>query len=71
VRARSEVQAARVALTAEGPVLVSGPVELELPDGTLVSSQRPVTAICTCHRSRRYPFCDASHRRPAVSEDVS
>lgn len=55
----------RVVLTEEGPVLVSGPVDLELPDGARVSSRRPVTAVCTCRRSRRYPFCDASHRTPA------
>lgn len=52
----------RLVLTADGPVLVSGPVELELPDGSRVTSGRPMTAVCTCRRSRRYPFCDASHR---------
>ena len=26
-------------------------------------SERPVTALCTCRRSRRFPFCDTSHRR--------
>ncbi|MGE7438831.1 CDGSH iron-sulfur domain-containing protein [Kitasatospora sp. NPDC001175] len=24
---------------------------------------RPVVALCACRRSRRYPFCDTSHRR--------
>jgi CDGSH-type Zn-finger protein len=56
------VKVARVVLTGEGPLLVSGPVDLELPDGTRVRSRRPVTAVCTCRRSGRYPFCDASHR---------
>ena len=60
--AEQAARAARVVVTAEGPVLISGPVDLELPDGTRVSSRRPVTAVCTCRRSRRYPFCDASHR---------
>lgn len=46
-----------------GPVLVDGPVELVLPDGGTVRSERPVVALCTCRRSRRYPFCDTSHRR--------
>lgn len=50
-------------LTDEGPVLVSGPVELVLPDGSRVTSDRPVTALCVCRRSHRYPFCDTSHRR--------
>lgn len=61
---------ARLVLTTDGPVLVSGPVDLELPDGTPVSSRRPVTAVCTCRRSRRYPFCDASHRLPADEAPV-
>jgi CDGSH-type Zn-finger protein len=53
----------RILLTDEGPMLVSGPVEIELPDGRRVRSDRPVTALCTCRRSRRQPFCDTSHRR--------
>jgi len=55
----------RVVLTGEGPLLVEGPVEIELPDGTLVRSERPVSALCACRRSKRYPFCDTSHRRKA------
>jgi CDGSH-type Zn-finger protein len=54
--------ARRVLVTDEGPVLVSGPVEIELPDGTVVRSDRAVTALCTCRRSRRQPVCDTSHR---------
>jgi CDGSH-type Zn-finger protein len=46
-----------------GPVLVEGPVEVVLPDGSVESSERPVVALCTCRRSRRYPYCDTSHRR--------
>jgi CDGSH-type Zn-finger protein len=49
-----------------GPLLVDGPLEVVLPDGTTVRSDRPVVALCVCRRSRRYPFCDASHRRRAV-----
>lgn len=44
-------------------MLVDGPVELELADGTRVCSDRFVVAICVCRRSKRYPFCDTSHRR--------
>lgn len=46
-----------------GPVLVEGPVEVVLPDGSTVVSERPVVAVCACERSKRYPFCDASHRK--------
>lgn len=53
----------RVMLTGNGPVLVDGPVEVELADGSLVRSERPVNALCVCRRSRIYPFCDTSHRK--------
>ena len=53
----------RVTLTEGGPILVEGPVELETPTGDVVRSERPVVAVCACRRSKRYPFCDTSHRR--------
>jgi CDGSH-type Zn-finger protein len=46
-----------------GPVLIDGPVNVELPDGSVVSSDRFVVALCVCRRSRTYPLCDTSHRR--------
>ena len=52
-----------------GPVLIEGPVDGEMPDGTVVHSDRPVVALCTCRRSRRQPFCDTSHR-DRVREDT-
>lgn len=53
----------RVRLAEHGPLLIDGPVELVLPDGTVLRCDRPVVAVCTCRRSRRYPLCDTSHRR--------
>jgi CDGSH-type Zn-finger protein len=53
----------RLTPTANGPVLVEGPVEIMLPGGRTVISDRPITALCVCRRSRRYPFCDTSHRQ--------
>jgi CDGSH-type Zn-finger protein len=61
--------AREVVVTADGPVLVSGPVEIVLPDGRRVRSDRPVTALCVCRRSRRAPFCDTSHRRKVRTSD--
>nr|WP_202545284.1 CDGSH iron-sulfur domain-containing protein [Streptomyces sp. SID5606] len=43
-------------------MLVEGPVEVELEDGTTVFSDRFQVALCTCRRSRRFPWCDTSHR---------
>ncbi|GGP72816.1 CDGSH iron-sulfur domain-containing protein [Streptomyces sindenensis] len=47
----------------EGPILVEGPVEVVGDDGTTTRSDRFAVAICTCRRSRAYPWCDTSHRR--------
>ncbi|MFC9819623.1 CDGSH iron-sulfur domain-containing protein [Streptomyces erythrochromogenes] len=53
----------RVFVEPQGPVLVEGPVEVVLDDGTVAGSDRFMVALCTCRRSRTYPWCDTSHRR--------
>lgn len=53
----------RVTIEPTGPVLVPGPVEIVLPDGRTVCSDRFMVAVCTCRRSKRYPLCDTSHRQ--------
>lgn len=53
----------RVTLGPDGPLLVEGPVEVVGDDGTLYTSRRFTAAICTCRRTRTYPWCDTSHRR--------
>lgn len=53
----------RVVVEPGGPVLVDGPVEVVLPDGGVARSDRFVVALCACRRSKRYPFCDTSHRK--------
>lgn len=52
-----------------GPVLVEGPVELVTEDGVTHTSGRFVVAVCACRRSKRYPFCDTSHRKRVRSDD--
>jgi CDGSH-type Zn-finger protein len=52
----------RVEITGEGPVLVYGATDIVTPGGDTVRSDRAVTALCTCRRSRRFPLCDTSHR---------
>ncbi|PRY12539.1 CDGSH iron-sulfur domain-containing protein [Kineococcus rhizosphaerae] len=64
----SGAQVPRITVT-DGPVLVEGPVDIDLPDGRRVRSERPVTALCVCRRSARYPLCDTSHRSRATKED--
>jgi CDGSH-type Zn-finger protein len=53
----------RVTVVPGGPVLVEGPVELRTPEGEVLTSDRFVVAVCACRRSKRFPFCDTSHRR--------
>jgi len=52
----------RVTVDPDGPVLIEGPVEVVADDGTVSVSDRFVVALCTCRRSRTYPWCDTSHR---------
>ncbi|MEW2371808.1 CDGSH iron-sulfur domain-containing protein [Streptomyces sp. NPDC006656] len=60
----------KVAVEHGGPVLVEGPVEITLDDGTTARSDRFMVALCTCRRSRTYPWCDTSHRaRQRTAED--
>jgi len=63
--------ARRVVMPEEiGPILVQGPVEVVLEDGSVRASVRPMVALCTCRRSRSYPFCDTSHRRRSRRPDT-
>jgi CDGSH-type Zn-finger protein len=42
-----------------GPLVVRGPVEVTLADGTVV--RRTHAALCRCGFSSNKPFCDGSH----------
>ncbi|MER5753862.1 CDGSH iron-sulfur domain-containing protein [Streptomyces sp. NPDC002088] len=59
----SDERCRRVVAQRAGPLLVEGPVEITLEDGTLVRSNRFCVALCTCRRSQIYPWCDTSHRK--------
>ena len=67
--ARAGPLARRVLVDPEGPLLVQGPVEIVLADGSTVRSDRVMVAVCACGRSGRYPWCDTSHRRPVRVRD--
>ena len=58
----------------DGPLLVRGPVVLRDQDGSTITSDRRVIALCRCGRSRLRPFCDGTHhlirfRAPSAAED--
>ena len=61
----TDVAPRRVRIVQGGPIMVEGPVCVELPDGSTAESDRFMVAICACHRSKTYPWCDTSHRRRA------
>lgn len=63
MRTGQNTETRKVTIVDGGPVLVEGPVELEMPDGTVARSDRFLVALCTCRRSKHYPFCDTSHRK--------
>jgi CDGSH-type Zn-finger protein len=58
----SDAEPRLVRLVPGGPMMVQGPVRIELPDGAVVESDRFMVAICMCRRSKDYPLCDTSHR---------
>ncbi|RFU84609.1 CDGSH iron-sulfur domain-containing protein [Streptomyces triticagri] len=60
----------RVWAEEDGPLLVEGPVEFRLADGTSVVSDRFVVAVCTCRRSAAYPWCDTTHRHLQRRQDA-
>ncbi|WP_245234184.1 CDGSH iron-sulfur domain-containing protein [Mycobacterium sp. PS03-16] len=56
-------EARTVRVVQGGPIMVEGPVRIEMPDGSVVESDRFMVALCACKRSKNYPLCDTSHRR--------
>jgi CDGSH-type Zn-finger protein len=67
----SDAEPRVVRFVSSGPVMVQGPVRIEMPDGSVVESDRFMVAICTCRRSKNYPLCDTSHRRRCRSGEPS
>ncbi len=67
----SDHEARVVRVVPSGPVMVQGPVRIEMPDGSVVESDRFMVAICACRRSKNYPLCDTSHRKRSRSEAPS
>ena len=64
------MSAVRVTLHPNGPLEVTGPVELARHDGELIESPAPTAYLCRCGRSGNKPFCDGSHARTGWNEDL-
>lgn len=61
---------ARIELVQDGPVYVTGSVELALPDETLHWSGTRA-ALCRCGASQNKPFCDNSHKNIGFTSENS
>ena len=54
----------KITVRNNGPLLVSGPVELEDALGLKFGlAGRATVALCRCGASENKPFCDGSHNR--------
>lgn len=57
---KDEVTRMTVDITKNGPILVKGNVEINMPDGGTQFKSK-VTAFCRCGASKNKPYCDGSH----------
>jgi CDGSH-type Zn-finger protein len=67
----SDTEPRLVRVVPNGPVMMQGPVRIEMPDGSVVDSDRFMVAICACRKSKTYPLCDTSHRRRRRADESS
>jgi CDGSH-type Zn-finger protein len=66
---RTFMSAVRLTLHPDGPLEVTGPVELTRHDGEPIESPAPTAYLCRCGRSASKPFCDGSHARTGWREN--
>lgn len=52
----------KVSATRNGPLVVQGPVNLGLPDGTS-EARSGSFSLCRCGQTQNTPFCDGTHSR--------
>jgi CDGSH-type Zn-finger protein len=53
----------KVSLIPNGPMKVSGPIDLAWADGTPVPNEKSTVYLCRCGASVNKPFCDGAHSR--------
>ncbi|MFO0816776.1 MAG: CDGSH iron-sulfur domain-containing protein [Pirellulales bacterium] len=54
----------KVSIRDNGPLLVSGPIEVVDGEGKplTLSPDKPAIALCRCGASANKPFCDGAHK---------
>ena len=65
------MSAVRLTLHPDGPVEVTGQVEIARHDGEPIAPPMPTVYLCRCGRSGSKPFCDGSHARTGWTEAPS
>ncbi len=55
------IESAKAQVFANGPVIVTGPLEITHTDGTKTTMER--AAFCRCGASEKKPFCDGTHKK--------
>ena len=58
----AQPQPTSIKVMADGPVRVSGPCEITLPNGSSEIREKDVF-LCRCGHSTNKPYCDGSHKR--------
>jgi len=60
----------RITVLKDGPVEVSGPVELVDGKGVAHAPGESPIYLCRCGQSATKPFCDGSHRKVGFRADA-
>jgi len=53
---------AKITILPNGPMLVSGQVEIIGVNGKPLERMTPSVSLCRCSQSKVKPFCDGAHR---------
>ncbi len=54
-----------------GPLMISGDIELVTEDGVTVFGAGNKIWLCRCGRSSNKPYCDSSHRKTGFSDGAT
>ncbi len=57
----------RVRLVPDGPLLVRGASFITDDEGIDHEVDRPVVAVCVCGLTQSAPWCDGTHKAPAIA----
>ena len=58
----TNIEIIKIKVTPNGPLMVSGDIEVTLKDGT-TEKRSKMTAFCRCGGSGNKPFCDGTHKK--------